>query len=83
MWLSHLGEGHSLTPIQINQLAIAADVTGGHIRNAVLAASVLAHTAGLPIAYDDIVTGLAGEYRKLARPLPGELTRKWDADERG
>ena len=73
LWLSHLGEGHALTPLQINQLAIAADVTGGHIRNAVLTASVLAFTEDRPISYADIVTGLAGEYRKLARPLPGEL----------
>ena len=73
LWLAHLGEGHALTPVQINQLAIAADFTGGHIRNAVLTAAALARWAGRAITYADIIEGLAGEYRKLSRPVPGEL----------
>ena len=73
LWLAHLGEGHALTPVQINQLAIAADFTGGHIRNAVLTAAAMARWAGRAIAYTDIIEGLAGEYRKLSRPVPGEL----------
>lgn len=73
LWLAHLGEGHALTPVQINQLAIAADFTGGHIRNAVLTAAALARWAGRPITYADVLEGLAGEYRKLSRPVPGEL----------
>ena len=73
LWLAHLGEGHALTPVQINQLAIAADFTGGHIRNAVLTAAALARWAGRAITYADIIEGLTGEYRKLSRPVPGEL----------
>lgn len=74
LWLSHLGNGHRLTPKQINQLAAAADLGGGHIRNAVLTAAVLAHDPPRPIGFADVLEGVAAEYRKLGRRLPAELT---------
>src|SRR5262249_17579420 len=41
LWEAHLGEGHGLTPAELNRLAVTADLVGGHIRNAVLTAAVL------------------------------------------
>lgn len=73
LWLSHLGDHHSLTPEQINQLATLADLCGGHIRNAVLAAAVLAQTHHRPIHFNDIIQGVSAEYRKLSRQPPASL----------
>jgi hypothetical protein len=76
LWLSHLGGGHGLTASQVNQLAAVTDLGGGHIRNAVLTAAVLAQVRGAGIAFADVVSGVADEYRKLGRPLPPELQRR-------
>ena len=73
LWLSHLGDAHALASRDVNLLAARADIAGGHIRNAVLAAAVLAHEGGRTIAVADVVAGLSGEYRKLGRQLPVEL----------
>jgi hypothetical protein len=70
LWLAHLGAGHNLSTRELNQLATAADVAGGHIRNAVLAAALPARAQGRPIELADIVEGLRAEYRKLGRPAP-------------
>ena len=45
-------------------------------RNAVLAAAVLAREAGRPLAWEDVVQGVALECRKLGRPLPAGLERR-------
>lgn len=42
LWRSHLGTNYQLMDAQINQLAATSDLAGGHIRNAVLAATVVA-----------------------------------------
>ncbi len=73
LWQSHLGKGHQLTQSQLNQLAASVDLSGGNIRNAVLAAAVIAQSQTRPIAFADIVQGVASEYRKLGRQLPAEL----------
>jgi hypothetical protein len=73
LWLSHLGAHHSIGPRQLNQLAAAADLAGGHIRNAVLTASVLAHAEARAIEYGDVYVGLTDEYRKIGRQTPAEL----------
>lgn len=73
LWLSHLGTNHKLTPAELNQLASEVDFCGGNIRNAVLVAAVLAHSAGRRIEYADLIVGLISEYRKLGRQLPSEL----------
>jgi SpoVK/Ycf46/Vps4 family AAA+-type ATPase len=75
LWLSHLGANQQLSVRQINQLAAGCDLAGGHIRNAVLAAAVEAEGRQQPIAYEDILIGLDGEYRKLGRQFPAELRR--------
>jgi len=76
LWQSHLGEHHNLTQKDLNQLAAVADLGGGHIRNAVFAAAVLAVEQKRSIEFRDIVQGLAGEYRKLGRQIPVELKLK-------
>jgi hypothetical protein len=70
LWQSHLGANHHLTQRDLNQLAATADLSGGHIRNAVLTAAVFAQTEGRLIKYDDIIHALTGEYRKLGRQMP-------------
>jgi hypothetical protein len=73
LWLSHLGASHSLSARELNQLAARIDVAGGHIRNVVLSAAVLAHGDAAPIGWMHVVQALGGEYRKLGRQLPAEL----------
>jgi len=75
LWLSHLGDRHRLVNKDLNLLAAAADIAGGHIRNAVLTAAVLAQVQSRLIEYQDVLTGLLDEYRKLGRQLPPELRR--------
>ena len=70
LWEAHLGSGHALQPRDLNRLAATADVGGGHIRNAVLFAAVVARDAGRPIEFGDVALGLAIEYRKLGKQLP-------------
>ncbi|MEX0268915.1 ATP-binding protein [Leptolyngbyaceae cyanobacterium UHCC 1019] len=73
LWRSHLGDGHHLTQMELNQLAASVDLTGGNIRNAVLAAAVVAQSQERAIEFADVVQGVASEYRKLGRQLPTEL----------
>src|SRR5262249_33433324 len=75
IWKSHLGEQPGVSTTELNRLSVAADLNGGNIRNAVLAAAVLAQSAHRAIAYADLVEGIAGEYRKLGRQMPVELLR--------
>ncbi len=75
LWYCHLGEDHDLSTAQCNQLAVVSDLVGGHIRNAVLTAAVEAQAQGRNIRFDDVITGLTGEYRKLGRQIPVELNR--------
>ena len=67
LWESHLGSGHGLSTSQVNQLAAAVELGGGHIRNAVLTAAVQAQARHAAIAYADVANAIADEYRKLGR----------------
>jgi SpoVK/Ycf46/Vps4 family AAA+-type ATPase len=80
LWRSHLGTGHRLTLGDLNQLAAAADLTGGHIRNAVFAAAAISIAHEHAIEYGDVVQGLASEYKKLGRQLPAELRSARESD---
>lgn len=71
LWLAHLGERNGLTTRELNHLAAVVDVAGGHIRNMVLLAAVVAD--GRPITYADIVQGVAAEYAKLGRNAPAGM----------
>jgi hypothetical protein len=75
IWQAHLGKQAGLTVADLNRLAVSADLNGGNIRNAVLAAAVLAQSANRAIAFPDLVEGLANEYRKLGRQMPVDLLR--------
>jgi hypothetical protein len=75
LWIAHLGAAHGLSTPELNELAATADLAGGHIRNAVLAAAASTHADGRAMAYGDIVRGLAAEYRKLGRQMPSGLAR--------
>jgi hypothetical protein len=70
LWLTHLGDHHSLTPLELNQFAALVEFGGGNIRNVVLSAAVLARAAERPISVSDLVQGLAAEYRKLGQQMP-------------
>lgn len=75
LWRAHLGPGHGLSGRDLGRLAAFADIAGGHIRNVVLMAAVLARdsAADRPIAYADVLEGLRAEYRKLGLTVPSEL----------
>jgi hypothetical protein len=75
IWQAHLGKQEGVGLSELNRLAVGADLNGGNIRNAVLAAAVLAQSAGRAISYADLVDGVANEYRKLGRQMPVELHR--------
>jgi hypothetical protein len=69
LWQAHVGEA-GLAASELNLLATACDLAGGHVRNAVLAGAVRAKDAGRALSLQDLVVGLKMEYRKLGKPLP-------------
>jgi SpoVK/Ycf46/Vps4 family AAA+-type ATPase len=73
LWQSHLGDRHQLSMKQLNQLSLGSELAGGHIRNAVLAAAVQAKSNARQIEFEDVLIGLASEYRKLGRQIPAEI----------
>ena len=73
LWLAHLGETHALETSDVNRLAAACDLAGGHIRNAVLNAAVHARTDARALTLADLTESLAAEYRKLGKALPADL----------
>jgi hypothetical protein len=74
LWQSHLGSAHLVSQRELNCLSAAADLLGGHIRTAVFTAAVAAKAEGRAICYSDLLQALQGEYRKLGRYAPAELT---------
>ncbi|MBI1296775.1 AAA family ATPase [bacterium] len=70
LWLAHLGDRHSLSAQAITRLAVSVDFAGGHIRNAVLTASVLAQAEDRPISLQDLKRGIAVEFAKVGRQMP-------------
>lgn len=73
IWLSHLGSFHALSRGNVNQLAAQCDLCGGHIRNVVLAAAVIAKHSLRKISMDDVIAALMDEYHKLGKQIPQEL----------
>jgi len=74
LWKSHLGDTKEISSTELNQLAALVDFSGGHIRNAVLAAAVRARREGrTKITLSDLMTGIETELRKLGRQLPVQL----------
>jgi hypothetical protein len=79
IWYAHLGDGHSLTPIDVSRVAARVDLSGGHVRNAVLTAAVLARRDDTPLSWSHVAAGIAAECRKLGRTIPSELGISDDA----
>lgn len=75
LWHKHLGDS-APSENTCAYLASYCDLGGGHIRNAVLNASVHADEQGIQLG--DIVHGLENEYRKLGRSLPQSLAALCD-----
>ena len=75
IWLNHLGSFHTLTKGNINQLAVQCDLSGGHIRNVVLTAAVIAKHESRKISIEDMVLALMDEYHKLGKQISQELKK--------
>lgn len=87
LWSLHLGESPQLDPAVLNTVAALVDLPGGHIRNAVLTAALLARERrqGAPcdtesteptasdLQAEDLREALALEYRKLGQRPPDSL----------
>lgn len=69
----NLGPEHALTSGDINRIAGQIDLTGGHIRNIVHTARVLANDANTPLGLAHIQVGIAQEYLKLGRQAPSDF----------
>ncbi len=70
LWLAHLGHHHDLEPRSLDRLAVAIDLSGGHIRNIVLAAAATARAGHRRLGWADIRLGVVREYGKLGRTAP-------------
>lgn len=74
IWQSHLGN-RSPGEHYCRQLASLCDLTGGYIRNAVLAAAAdLPYAKDSTLPYGLLLRTLANEYRKSGKPIPPKLT---------
>jgi hypothetical protein len=73
LWRSHIGPNASLEPAELNRLAVLLDLSGGHIRNAVFLAAVRARKHARQIGFEDLLSGVEAELRKLGRQVPLEL----------
>ncbi|HVF04089.1 MAG TPA: ATP-binding protein [Frankiaceae bacterium] len=79
LWETHLapfGDLDPADPVDLDRLAETVEVSGGDIRNAVLAAAHAAVAEGVPLGMRHVVRGVVREYRKLGRrlPVPGLLS---------
>jgi ATPase family associated with various cellular activities (AAA) len=73
IWQSHLGN-RSPGEQYCRQLASLCDLTGGYIRNAVLAAAAdLPYAKDSTLPYSLLLRTLANEYRKSGKPIPPKL----------
>ncbi|WP_198414988.1 ATP-binding protein [Piscinibacter terrae] len=79
LWSLHLGEAPQVDASVMSAIAALVDLPGGHIRNAVLTASLLARQraqetgADASLMADDLREALALEYRKLGQRAPDSL----------
>ena len=73
LWQAHLGDAHTLRPGDMNRIAMAAEISGGQIRSALLSAAIHAARHDGPIRLNDVIHGLQAEYRKMGRQLPEQL----------
>jgi len=76
LWRTHLGARHAVDEHALSSLAALVDLAGGHVRNAVVDAAVLARRrgAGELIVYGDLVAAITAELAKLGRRAPDGLS---------
>ncbi|MDP9075323.1 MAG: ATP-binding protein, partial [Actinomycetota bacterium] len=68
LWLQQFRPGVPRDPdIDFDFVAAAFELSGGNIRNIVMAAAYLAAEVGRPVSMADLIRATAGEYRKLGR----------------
>src|SRR5262249_14857804 len=70
LWDCHLGDNHRVSAGRLDRLAAAVDLTGGHVRNVVLAASARARSEERPIESADLDAATSEAYAKLGRSAP-------------
>ena len=70
LWQVHLGDGHALSEDEMGRIASNVELSGGHIRNIVLAAAVRANLRDGAILLSDVGDATREEYTKLGRPPP-------------
>lgn len=74
LWAGHLGQYHALSNSDLNRLAAACELAGGHIRNAVLDAAARARQRQRRIEFADVLYAVGAEYRKLGQQTPAALS---------
>jgi hypothetical protein len=70
LWQVHLGSEHLIGCDALGEIAAHVELSGGHIRNIVLAAAVRANGRDGMITLNDIGQATCEEYAKLGRPPP-------------
>ncbi|MCU1501186.1 MAG: putative ATPase, partial [Ilumatobacteraceae bacterium] len=67
LWKHNLPDGAPTHDLDLPWMAAKFEVAGGAIRNATVQAAFLAAALGQPIRMEHLVTGVAGELRKMGR----------------
>ena len=70
LWRTHLGCAHALSDGDIDALAVAVNLAGGHIRNIVLSAAIRARRDERALVFADVCAATHEEYNKLGRSPP-------------
>ncbi len=79
LWAAHLerlGPLDPSDPVDLDQLAEAIELSGGDIRNIVLAAGYDAAAAGVRPGMRHVLDAAVGEYQKLGRRVPNDGFRR-------
>ncbi len=71
--LSHAGEVDPVDPVDVPRLAATLELSGGDLRNIVLAAVYDAASDGGPLGMRHVLGAAVREYGKLGRRVPGGL----------
>jgi hypothetical protein len=70
IWALHLPTDHAVTPWFLADVAQRCSLTGGQIRNAALAATLLSIDAGGSVTDDLLLLAIEGEFRKAGALCP-------------
>jgi hypothetical protein len=70
IWQLHLPSEHRLSQSFLDEVSLRCSVTGGQIRNAALAATLLALRDGTPMKDHHLLDAIEGEFRKAHAMSP-------------